>query len=400
MRVLPFIFLAIFLAGCLFQQEPDYEAPEQAELSGQPQQQGIEVEQPEEAKKEESKLKESNMFKDLVVSSGEFVINKSRLNLYGNLIVNGSGKLMVVDSEIVFMQDYNQQYRAYFRDNAVLEMTNVRLKTGGNGAWFNFDYRGNVAVFMKNVRGNDCCTPWHGASGNAMFDISNSIIGLTINNNVTVAVVDSSMFFELVLADVNATFNLPVGDVDSFMLEIENNERDRMRIDVRNSSFYRWGTTLDKHTNVSFVDSKITIGMNAGSDWRLPPPTVKASGLKARRYGDFSLNFDTNKLKLVNSEVTSWYPQAWNGAKIELVDSDLSDLQNNGRGSTIIVRDSKVDIAIARENVVQKYYRSGIRQDVIVHDEARIYLFNTTVEGRLIENGNGKIFIDGKEIDS
>ena len=79
-----------------------------------------------------------------------------------------------------------------------------------------------------------------------------------------------------------------------------------------------------------------------------------------------------------------------------MADSDLADLQNSGRDSKVIVRDSKVDIAIARENVIQAYYDSEIRQDVIVHDEAKIYLYNTKVGGRILENGNGKVFVDGQ----
>ena len=37
---------------------------------------------------------------DLIIADGEFVINRSRFSLYGNLIVNGTGRLTVVDSEI------------------------------------------------------------------------------------------------------------------------------------------------------------------------------------------------------------------------------------------------------------------------------------------------------------
>ncbi|HIG98590.1 TPA: hypothetical protein HA231_04165 [Candidatus Woesearchaeota archaeon] len=404
MRLLPFVILALLLAGCAHQQQSNYgnlppNPPLRPIAEPQPPEQDVEIkqQQKEPAKKEEPKLTEISLNGDLIIADGEFVINRSRFSLYGNLIVNGTGRLTVVNSEIVFIQDYNQQFRAYFMGNAILDMDNVRLRTGGNAEWFNFDYNGNVTVSMRNVRGNDCCTPWHGASENARFVITNSTIGLTLNNNVTVAVRDkSSMFFELVLANVKGRFALPKGHVSEFRLEIGNNERDSMSIDAKDSSFYHWGTTLDKHTDLTFVDTSITIGMNAGADWQLPSPTVRVSGLKAKKYEDYSLRFDTNELRLLNTEVTSWYPQAWNGATIELADSDLADLQNSGRDSKVIVRDSKVDIAIARENVIQAYYDSEIRQDVIVHDEAKIYLYNTKVGGRILENGNGKVFVDGQ----
>ena len=75
-------------------------------------------------------------------------------------------------------------------------------------------------------------------------------------------------------------------------------------------------------------------------------------------------------------------------------------MQNNGRDSKLVVMNSKVDIAIAMENVEQKYFDSEIRQDVIVHDDAEIHLYHTRVGGKMIENGNGKVFIDGKRLGS
>src|SRR3989338_2181994 len=298
MRLLPFVIFILLLSGCVSQQ--GQEVARQEHQIAEPQQSpNIEAQPPRvQLADEEPKMREVNLYEDLIVTDRELVINRSRLSLHGNLIVNGTGRLTVVDSEIVFVQDYNQQFRAYFRDNAVLDMENVRLRTGGNAVWFNFDYRGNVAVSMKNVKGNDCCTPWHGASENVKFDIANSTVGVTINNNVSVTARDkSSMFFELVLADVKGRFSLPKGHVDGFQLEIGNNGQDSMSIDVRDSEFYHWGTTLDKHTDITFVDTVITIGMNAGSDWQLPSPVVKASGLKAEKYDDYSLQFDTNRLR-------------------------------------------------------------------------------------------------------
>ena len=334
---------------------------------------------------------------DLVVTNREHIINNTKFVIKGNIFVNGTGRLIVRDSELVFNQDYNQQFRVYIQDNAMLDFENVKLTT--NGKWFNFLYNNNPQIKFKNVHGEDCCLPWHGSSDNSRFDIKESTVGLTLSQNVKIDAVDSSLFFELVMTNSTGTFNLPKGHVDDYTLKIPNNENNLMQIAVKNSEFTDWGTTLDKYTDITFIDSKMTIGINAGSDWSRSESQnayVKVSGLKTKTYDDFSLDFDTNKLHLINTFTRDWYPQAFNNATIEISDSDLADLQNYGGTSRAIVRNSNAMIAIARENVTYYFYDSVINQDAIAHDNANIYLYNTKVNGKLIEDGNGKVWVDGK----
>ncbi|HIH42904.1 TPA: hypothetical protein HA246_04635 [Candidatus Woesearchaeota archaeon] len=337
---------------------------------------------------------------DLIVTNREHIINNTKFVIKGNIFVNGTGKLIVKDSELVFNQDFNQQFRVYIQDNAMLDFENVKLTT--DGKWFNFQYNNNPQIKFKNVHGEGCCSPWHGSSDNVKFDIKESTVGLTLSQNVKVDAVESSLFFELVMTNTSGTFNLPKGHVDDYSLKIPNNENNLMQIDVKNSEFTDWGTTLDKYTNITFVDSKMTIGINAGSDWERKESQnayVKVSGLKTKTYPDFSLDFDTNKLRLINTFTRDWYPQAFNNATIEISDSDLADLQNYGGTSRAIVRNSNAMIAIARENVTYYFYDSIINQDVIAHDNANIYLYNTKVKGRILENGNGKVWVDGKRLE-
>lgn len=331
---------------------------------------------------------------DFIVSEGTVTIHEQNLTLKGNLIVNGTGKLIVTDSELHFQQEYNQQYRAYIRDNASLEMHNVQLRT--DGKWFNFQYNNNASVNLDNVHGEDCCIPWHGSSENVQFNIKNSTVGITVNENVKVHAEDSSLFFELVLMNVSGMYELPAGHVNQYNLVIPQHARGDIELHITNSTFTDWGTTLDRDTDITFVNSKMTIGLNAGSDWSNPEhqsPQVKVSGLKTKTYDDFSIVYDTNKLKLVNTSVRDWYPQAWNKAVVEISNSDLADLQSNGGTANLIIRNSTALIAIARERVTYKFYDSVIKQDAIAHDDARIYLHNTEVKGEIKEIGNGKVFV-------
>ncbi|TAL47383.1 hypothetical protein EPN87_02950 [archaeon] len=333
---------------------------------------------------------------DLVISDGTYLIDNSKFILTGNLIVNGTGKLLVENSEMVFRQSYNQQYTFRTQDNAVVEMHNVKLNA--EGKWFNLNYYDNSIVTLDKVEGVGCCSPWHSSMGNVRFTINDSVIGLTINNNVSVVAEGSSLFLELVLTNVSGEFMLPKGYAESFRLDVPNAGNSLMVLDVKKSTFTDWGATLDMYSDVTFVDSSMTIGMNAGSDWTNPNSVVKISNLRTKTYENYSLAYDTNNLTLVNTFVRDWYPQAWNNATVEISDSDLADVQFSGATATVIVRNSNAAIAIARDHVTYMFYNSTIKQDAIANENSRIYLYNTKVNGAMLENDDGEIFIDGKRL--
>lgn len=402
-----FIFLMILVVGCSAQQPSTIppEQPTNAETSPDKT-----IASDEYAPAKDDKTNEQPSAKplrkvthegDFVVSSETVTIRDQELTLRGNLIVNETGKLVITNSELRFQQEYNQQYRAYIKDNAILEMRNVRLHT--DGKWFNFQYNNDARAIIENVHGEDCCLPWHGSSDNVQFDIKGSTVGLTVNNNVKVQAEGSSLFFELVLSNVQGRYELPSGYVNKYDLvvsrervgtETDKTVPESIGIHVINSTFTDWGATLDKNTDITFVNSKMTLGLNAGSDWSAPErqsPHVIVSGLKTKTYDDFSLAYDTNKLRLINTFVRDWYPQAWDNAVVEISDSDLADIQSNGGQAKVIIRDSTAMLAIARESVQYEFYYSVIKQDAIAHDNARIYLHNTKVGGEIKEIGNGKV---------
>ncbi len=144
------------------------------------------------------------------------------------------------------------------------------------------------------------------------------------------------------------------------------------------------------------MNTKITIGMNAGTSPSGVPETIKLSGLKAKKYDEFEVDYDTNHLKLIDSEVESWYPQAFNGVTVEIDDSDLADLQWNGGNSSITVRNSSAFIAFSKENVTYRIIDSVIEGDVTATENSSIYLENTKVGGKINEYDKGRVFVDGE----
>lgn len=342
-------------------------------------------------------LREISHNGDLIISEGVHTIDNSKFVIKGNIVINGTGKLVVKDAELHFQQDYNTQYWVKAAGNSKVEMDSVKIFT--NGKWMLFDYRGNANVKLNAVQSKDPNIPWHGTGDSAVVYVTDSTIGMTPWTNVTLTTKNSNLFLELGFSGANGTFKLPMGYEKNFDLEILGDEG-VLRLDTDNSTFRAWGTTLFRKSNITFVDTKMTIGIDAGADWSIWPgplnPHVEVSGLKAMKYDDFILNYETNALRLVNTEVTSWYPQAFREATVEISDSDLADVSSNGQNAHLIIRRSKAQIATARENVTYEFYDSEIEGDVVAQDTATIHLYRTKVGGKILEIGEGKIFVDGK----
>ena len=98
----------------------------------------------------------------------------------------------------------------------------------------------------------------------------------------------------------------------------------------------------------------------------------------------------------MNTEVISWYPQVWGGTILEISDSELTDLQWNWGDSVVTARNCSLKIAYAMQEVTYHIYDSTKKGDVTAIHDSKIYLYDTRVEGSVVEIGIGQVFIDGE----
>lgn len=324
------------------------------------------------------------------------LVEDTLITLDADLKVLGEGKLVLRDCYLNITQEYNREHNIQIGDwysEAEPEFVLEKVHIDTNYIWMNTALTGRSKTRYVNVTFRDPNMPWHGISREAELDVIDSWIGVTCGENVTVRAVDSNVFFEIMFSNVNATYTMPLGYLEEQDYVIESN-KDRMTIETTGCTFRDWGLTLDYNTNITFVDTKLTIGMNAGMMVEAPEETIYLDGLKSGHYDYYEVDYHTNHLTLVNSEVSHWYPQAWGGAKVEITNSDLADLQWNGGDSVVTVRDSSLAIAFAMDNVTYYIHDSTIWGEVAATDNSRIYLYNTEVMGSIFERGNGQVFID------
>ncbi len=332
---------------------------------------------------------------DLVISEGMYTLENKELLLKGKLVVNGTGKLFAKNVLLRFEQDYNNKYTFLIGNEAEVELENVYILT--NGKWMYVEITEHPTVRIHQYRGYDPNIPWWNTGWNSSVYVRNSLIGISVHGNSKLEIEGSNVFLELLFGNSSGSFRLPQGYVDTFSLEV-GNDQGVFEISARNSTIRQWGTTLMRNSHIIFVDSVLTVGMNAGSPWpEFTSPHIKISGLKAKMYGFFELPFDTNSIKLVNTTVTSWYPQVFGGAVLEISDSDLADLQWSGDQAKVIVRNSSLQIAFSKNEVVYEIYDSVIQGDVTATEHSRIYLYSTEVHGNIQEIGDGKVFVNGGE---
>ncbi len=320
---------------------------------------------------------------DLVLTTGTKEFKNTTLEMKGNIILQDKTKLVLDGVDLYFLQDYNLQYGVSVKGSATLILKNVRIFT--NGKWMNFNYQDKAKVEFLNVTSDDPNVPWHGTSGDVTVVIKSSTIGMTLADSVTVQAENSNLFLEIVLRNIQATLTFPQGYQESYQQKI-NNGGETISINATKSTFRNWGVTLDRNTIVTFNDSNLTIGLNSYH-------TATAKNLKKGLHNSTKVDFDTNILTLKKTFISSWYPQAQDGATIYISNSDLADVNWNSADSTIIVNQSTASIAHARNGAKYEFYNSVIEGDVVAESGSTILLKNTKVGGQIKEITQGKVLV-------
>lgn len=329
---------------------------------------------------------------DLTLTTGTTQILGEDWVLRGNLTISGDAHLVVRDAVITFEQEHDAQYFVRVVEGGRLTLEDVTIHTGGK--WMYWQYEGDAVIDFTRVDSWDEYIPWHSLDANASMHVRESLIGVNVVNGADLVATDSELFIELVLEAVTDELHLPVGPMADFDLTVVG-DTGPLHIAATDSTFLEWGATLSYDNDVTFVGTTITIGMNAGTGTQGPDdPHVAVSGLRAGRYDDFDLTFDSNRVRLRDTVVTRWYPQAFGRSVVEIGDSDLADLQWNGDQARIVVRNSDLQMALARQDVVYEIHDSRIHGDVTVLDNGRIYLYDTEVGGEITELGNGQVHVE------
>ncbi len=297
---------------------------------------------------------------DLIISKGTHTINNTEFNILGDIIVKGTGKLVVRDAIINFEQNQPFEHELIAEDFAIIEMNNVAIKSKNR---MNSFYQGQSQISLKKTISENIK---HTAMDSSKLVLNNPELDLLIKDNSRVSSLGGQMNIELYLSGVEQDIEL-----DN---HVSIKSKGKKYTITLTDAVVNWKILMDYDNDIILENSEAVIALVAGSNPKSNSSVqLKLSDLQAKKYDDFSLKFDTNRIRLSNSKVLAWEPISAPSAIVEIHNSDLGDLSGEGK---LIVKRSKVWSAFAKKNAVWEFTNSQIGK-IIALDGSKINLINS-----------------------
>ena len=333
---------------------------------------------------------------DLVLSGDEVLeLSGVHLILRGNLVVRDRASFRATNVILEQPQEYNKQHGIKVQDNATFELQNVFIDSGGH--WLQINFMGSSRVSLKKVWGHDPNTPWYTIEDNAQVSVEESVVGMTPLGDWTgvVSFKRSSLFLELTIPETGRVdVSIPFGFTPSWHFPSSEDSGIAYKIEAedtwfRNSGFALWPGAQATVRDTEAINFLIIVGLTWSG------AVVELRDLKPGFVEDRTWEADGAVLRVVNTYINAWYPGALGNAELTLIDSEVNESEH-GNQARVIIRNSRLSVIHASNQVEMWVYDSSVDFDVVAYDEAVIHLFNTIVGGRITQADEGKIYVYGE----
>ena len=331
---------------------------------------------------------------DLILSGDEVrEFSNVRLILKGNLVVKGRASFKATNVILEQSRVYNKQYGIQVLDDATFELQNVFIDSGG--PWMNIDFMGSSRNSLTRVWGTDNNIPWYVIEDNAQVSIKQSVVGMTPSGELTsnISIQQSNVMIELTVPETGwVDTRLPFGYTPVWHFPSSEDSGIPYNIQVEDSWLRTGGMAISPGAHVTLRDTESVVVL-FGVGWNWNGAVVELRDLKPGFLEDRTWEVDGAVLRVVNTYITAWYPNAGGDAELTLLDSEVNEFEPWGK-ARVIIRNSRLSVIHATSEVEMWVYDSSVDFDVIAYDEAVIHLFNTTVGGQLHQVDEGKIYVD------
>jgi len=341
---------------------------------------------------------------DTMIQEGDLVLSGDEVQefsdvhfiLRGNLVVRDRASFRATNVILEQHQAYNKQYGIKVQDDATFELQNVFIDSGGP-CWLNIDFMGSSRVSLIKVWGAGTNIPWYTIQDNAQVSIEESVMGMTPFGESTgdISIKRSSVALELAIPYTGRIdVTLPFGFTPSWNFPSSEDSGIPYNIQVEDSWLRSGGFAISPGAQVTVRDTE-TVVLLFGVGWSQSEAVVELRDLKPGFVEDRTWEVDEVVLRLVNTYVNEWYPTAGGNAELTLIDSKVNEMEPSGQ-ARVIIRNSRVSVIHASNQVEMWVYDSSVDFDVVAYDQAVIHLFNTSVGGKIHQADEGKIYVDGE----
>ncbi len=328
----------------------------------------------------------------------------------GPIDLSGDARLVLRDALLVHDKDYAFQYELVAHDRATVVVEDSAVGTTCNGSfnWAFFDDAGLEARHVDPTYAG--CNTWAFMSGRSRINVDGwDTFSGTVCDGAQVEVHRSkTLELEFCLSSgVTIDTTLPAV-IDDFTFDREDDPGAAYSLHVTESEVDGWGVNMVPGTDLTIRDGgAVTIAIIAGLPW--DGLTVEVDGLRSGRYEDQTWLVGDSRLRLVNTEVYGWEPNAFHTNTIVIRNSDYSGSAVNGGQAHYEIVDSRAGQLVAAERVTMTVRNSVITGDVVANDDAEIVLIDCMVEGspaadgarttgNVIARGNGRVVLRNTEV--
>ncbi len=320
----------------------------------------------------------------------------------GDIRLRDRAQLVLRDSMLLHDKDHSFQYElvAEGESQVVVQRSGVGTVCNGSLNWAFFDDSRLVATEMDPTYAE--CNTWNFLSGRSQVQVDGwDTFSATVCNGAQVEVHRSeTLELEFCLSSgVVIDTTLPAVIEGEFVFDREDDPGAEYSLRVTDSVVDGWGINMLPGTDLTVRDGgAVTIAIITGLPW--DNVTVEVEGLRSGFYPDQTWQVHDSRLRLINTEVYGWEPNAFHNNTIIIRDSDYTGSMVNSGTAHYEIIDSRVKLLVAAERVTMTVRNSVITGDVVANDDSEIILIDSRVElddqggqGSVIATGNGRIIL-------
>lgn len=307
------------------------------------------------------------------------------------ITLKDKAKLIIKNSKFNHTNTYSFEHTLDAFDQAQVIVEDSTLISS---PWLNWNFYNTSQLTLTNVD-NERSNVWHGFQNSARATIKNARFSGTISHQVAFDITDSpATYIEYVFPDGARVDETLPANLNNYQFPGIDDNDVTFSVAIKNSKAIFWGITVNPNDDITIRDVSNGLTVTFAIKAPLADVTAEFDDLKATTYADQTWNVSGMRLRLVNTKTTTWSPIVGDGNTLIIKNSELADNAFSWGTSKIVIENSNLSFVRAKDSVDITLRNSTVSGDVVAIDNGVMHLINTSVKGKQIQEGKGKILLE------